>query len=192
MLNLARMDSIMDFDVDFAKIGLVATLLFFCFGCKDKSVQKEKESGDYYEIKYYADELSQESAVMKKCAKWENGKAVLADDKSYHALTSKELGLVERLSYTFIIKNVMLPRKDYYRVDRRYFRQFFGYKKNDKVFAIGNFYPFTITKYPKDGCLCCFPADDTRIIFNPFMTTVKDEGYVMLRVNLTDQTVDWY
>ena len=188
-LNLVLMDLIMAFKTNFIKIFFYTTISTLFLSCKER---QEYDEGQYHVVKYYAYEYSQESTVMKKNAKWINNKPVLATGMIYHKLTEKELKFTENLSYNFIIKNIMTPHKDYYRVDKRFFRQFLGYEKDGKLFAIGNFYPFTITKYPKDGCLCCIKDDDTRHIFNPYMKNTKDDSYVLLRINLTDKIVNWY
>lgn len=128
------------------------------------------------------------STLMDSDAKWIDNSPILGKGMTYHRLSQGELQLAEKYSYEFMVNYVMLPF-DYFRVTSRYFRQFFGYTKNGRLFVMANFYQYATNTYLNDDCGTIDSLDAHKVVINPYKKNTVDNDYVLLMVDITQGKV---
>lgn len=135
--------------------------------------------------------------VMDDTTVWKNGEPFLQNGMEYRNVSETELCNVENLISTFLKKEKckVVTKRD--RILDNYFKQCIGFKCKQTRYVFVTLYAFEIRQKFKptdDGyyTLAVLAQNSYNTIINAFPPKTHNIYNLVLMVNLTAQTVEWY
>ena len=135
--------------------------------------------------------------VMENTTVWENGVPFLQNGMEYSNVSETELCNVEKLISSFLKKEKckVVTKRD--RILDNYFKQCIGFKCKQTRYVFVNLYAFEVRQRFKptdDGyyILAVLAQNPYNTIINRFPPKTHNIYNLVLMVNLTAQTVEWY